>query len=136
MNSSNGLEKKDVPNKIERTEEELYNLNEKNMLVALEMDREKFNKIIEKIYAVNTIVGGDSIISFDEYIENKDMNISIIGDSVTEASKESLELYMPNANINSEGYRQLKDAVGVFNEMKDRNEKITMLTAYDYDVFS
>ena len=120
--SNNDKDIVEMSDEVEKQEEELYNVSEKNMQVALEMDQEKYNQILEKIYAVNNIVGGDSIISINEYIENKDMNLSIIGDSVTEAARESLQLYMPNAIINAEGYRQLKDAVSVFNEMKDRSE--------------
>lgn len=85
--------------------EGIYDEAGKLVISKEEYDEKGIQKIIDRILKVNESIGGDIVLDPTEYLKYRDMKISIIGDSLTEESKNSIQDYMPNAVINSEGNR-------------------------------
>ena len=78
--------------------------------------------VLSRIKSVNALIGGEATLTKEEFLEHRDMKISFIGDSVTQCSRGSLSVYFPNAIINAEGNRQLKTALPIFYDMKEKGE--------------
>lgn len=106
----------------EESTEGLYDEDGKLILSAEELNSYKIQTVFNRINKVNALVGGDATLTRDEFLEYRNMKISFIGDSVTQGSRGSLSVYFPNAVINAEGNRQLRNALPIFYEMKEKGE--------------
>ncbi len=96
---------------------------EGNLLATKEeLNSYQIQTVFSRINKVNALIGGDATLTRDEFLKNRNMKISFIGDSVTQGSRGSLSVYFPNAVINAEGNRQLRKALPIFYEMKEKGE--------------
>ena len=96
---------------------------EGNLLATKEeLNSYQIQTVFSRINKVNALIGGDATLTREEFLKNRNMKISFIGDSVTQGSRGSLSVYFPNAVINAEGNRQLRKALPIFYEMKEKGE--------------
>ncbi|MBR4315099.1 MAG: acyltransferase [Lachnospiraceae bacterium] len=96
---------------------------EGNLLATKEeINSYQIQTVFSRINKVNALIGGDATLTREEFLKNRNMKISFIGDSVTQGSRGSLSVYFPNAVINAEGNRQLRKALPIFYEMKEKGE--------------
>ena len=100
----------------------IYNAEGRLLVSAEELNTYKIQSAFKRINSVNAIIGGDAVLSREDFLEYKDMNITIIGDSVTQGSKGSLSIYFPNGIVNAQGNRQLRSVLPEFYEMKEKNQ--------------
>ncbi|MBQ2204977.1 MAG: acyltransferase [Lachnospiraceae bacterium] len=82
----------------------------------------KIADVMRRIREVNLHIGGDAKLDINEYLEFRDLKVTIIGDSMVECAYGSCTVYFPDSYINAEGNRQLNKAVSIFNEMKEKGE--------------
>ena len=102
--------------------------------VNAEIEQDKLNKynydkndgkiadVMRRIREVNLYIGGDAKLDINEYLEFRDLKVTLIGDSMAECAYGSCTVYFPGSYINAAGNRQLNKAVSVFNEMKEKGE--------------
>lgn len=96
---------------------------EGNLLASKEeLNTYKIQTVFSRMNKVNNLIGGDATLTREEFLKYRNMKISFIGDSVTQGSRGSLSVYFPNAVINAEGNRQLRKALPIFYEMKEKGE--------------
>ena len=101
---------------------DIYDKDGRLLVTNEEFHSYKVQTVFQRINMVNALIGGDAILTREEFLENRNMKISFIGDSVTQGSRGSLSVYFPNAVINAEGNRQLRKALPIFYEMKEKGE--------------
>jgi peptidoglycan/LPS O-acetylase OafA/YrhL len=99
-----------------------YDENGKLLATKEELNSYQIQTVFSRINKVNGIIGGDATLTREEFLKHRNMKISFIGDSVTQCAKGSLSLYFPKAVINAEGNRQLRMALPIFYEMKEKGE--------------
>lgn len=102
--------------------EGIYDDEGKLLVSNEELHSYQVQTVFSRINMVNALIGGDATLTREEFLQNRDMKISFIGDSVTQGSRGSLSVYFPNAIINAEGNRQLRKALPIFYEMKEKGE--------------
>ena len=102
--------------------EGVYDEDGKLLATKEELNSYQIQTVFSRISKVNALIGGDATLTREEFLKNRNMKISIIGDSVTQGSRGSLSVYFPNAVINAEGNRQLRKALPIFYEMKEKGE--------------
>ena len=102
--------------------EGVYDEDGKLLATKEELNSYQIQTVFSRISKVNALIGGDATLTREEFLKNRNMKISIIGDSVTQGSRGSLSVYFPNAVINAEGNRQLRKALLIFYEMKEKGE--------------
>lgn len=95
---------------------------EKELLTPEELNSYKIQTVFSRINKVNNLIGGDATLTREEFLQNRNMKISFIGDSVTQGARGSLSVYFPNGIVNAEGNRQLRKALPIFYEMKEKGE--------------
>ena len=100
----------------------IYDEEGKLLATKEELNSYQIQTVFSRINKVNALIGGDATLTRDEFLKNRNMKISFIGDSVTQGSRGSLSVYFPNAVINAEGNRQLRKALPIFYEMKEKGE--------------
>lgn len=101
---------------------DIYDKEGRLLVTKEELNSYQVQTVFSRINMVNALIGGDAILTRDEFLENRDMKISFIGDSVTQGARGSLSVYFPKAIINAEGNRQLRKALPIFYEMKEKGE--------------
>ena len=100
----------------------IYDEDGKLLATEEELNSYQIQTVFSRINKVNALIGGDATLTREEFLKNRNMKISFIGDSVTQGSRGSLSVYFPNAVINAEGNRQLRKALPIFYEMKEKGE--------------
>ena len=94
-----------------------------NLLASKEeLNTYQIQTVFSRMNKVNNLIGGDATLTREEFLKYRNMKISFIGDSVTQGSRGSLSVYFPNSVINAEGNRQLRKALPIFYEMKEKGE--------------
>ena len=112
------LETSDDTNKVDG----IYSKDGRLLVTNEEFHSYSVQTVFSRIKSVNALVGGDATLTNEEFLEYRNMKISFIGDSVTQGSRGSLSVYFPNAVINAEGNRQLRKALPIFYDMKEKGE--------------
>ncbi|MBR0038608.1 MAG: acyltransferase [Lachnospiraceae bacterium] len=102
--------------------EGIYDEEGKLLATKEELNSYQIQTVFSRMSKVNALIGGDATLTREEFLKNRNMKISFIGDSVTQGSRGSLSVYFPNAVINAEGNRQLRKALPIFYEMKEKGE--------------
>ena len=102
--------------------EGVYDEDGKLLATKEELNSYQIQTVFSRINKVNALIGGDATLTREEFLKNRNMKISFIGDSVTQGSRGSLSVYFPNGVINAEGNRQLGKALPIFYEMKEKGE--------------
>ena len=103
-------------------EDGIYNKDGRLLVTNQELHSYNIQTVFDRIRSVNALIGGDAVLTNEEFLEYRNMKITFIGDSVTQCSRGSLSVYFPNAIINAEGNRQLRKALPIFYEMKEKGE--------------
>lgn len=124
---NNNLQEVSVATESEMIQEEvivrgIYDEDGKLLATEEELNSYQIQTVFSRINKVNALIGGDATLTREEFLKNRNMKISFIGDSVTQGSRGSLSVYFPNAVINAEGNRQLRKALPIFYEMKEKGE--------------
>ena len=103
-------------------EDGIYSKDGRLLVTNEELHSYSIQTVFSRIRSVNALIGGDATLTNEEFLEYRNMKISFIGDSVTQGSRGSLSVYFPKAVINAEGNRQLRKALPIFYEMKEKGE--------------
>lgn len=102
--------------------EDVYDKNGKLLISGEELYSYQVQTVLSRMKSVNALIGGDATLTQEEFLEFRNMEISFIGDSVTQGAKGSLSVYFPKGIINAEGNRQLRNALPIFYEMKEKGQ--------------
>ncbi len=106
-------------------EEESYNISTLSIAtesIALIEEKKLIDAALKRIKKVNIRIGGIATLFEDEYVNNRNVKVTIIGDSITGCAASLLKLYFPNIVIDQVGNRQLKDAPYVYEKLKSEGK--------------
>ena len=82
----------------------------------------KVQTVFDRIKKVNALVGDIAKITNADFLKYRNMNITLIGDSITNCALGPISVYFPNAVVNAEGNRNFERALSAFYELKNEDK--------------